>query len=53
MAIVPAATDLDRFERLVDARPGDFAIPQSVVAAGGVAQPRRRGCRASSRPRKT
>jgi Ala-tRNA(Pro) deacylase len=30
------------FERLVDAHPGDFAIPQSVVAAGGVAQSRRR-----------
>jgi Ala-tRNA(Pro) deacylase len=41
------------FERLVDAHPGDFAIPQSVVAAGGVAQPRRRARRASSTPEKT
>jgi Ala-tRNA(Pro) deacylase len=41
------------FERLVDARPGDFAVPQSIVAAGGVAQPRRRGRRAPSTPRRT
>ncbi len=36
------------FERLVDAHPGDFAIPESVVAAGGVAQSRRRRGRSPS-----
>ncbi len=41
------------FERLVDAHSGDFAIPQSVVAAGGVAQSRRRHRRPPSMPRRT
>ena len=30
------------FERLIGAHPGDFAVPQAIVAAGGVARPRRR-----------
>ena len=41
------------FERLVDARPGDFAIPESMVAAGAVAQPRRRRRRRPTTPRRT
>jgi Ala-tRNA(Pro) deacylase len=40
------------FERLVDAHPGDFAIPQSVVAAGGVAQSRHRHGRSPSPPKR-
>jgi Ala-tRNA(Pro) deacylase len=39
------------FERLAEARPGDFAVPQSVVEAGGVVRPRRRRGRAASTPR--
>jgi Ala-tRNA(Pro) deacylase len=38
------------FERLVDAQPGDFSIPQSVVAATGAAQVRRGGGRSAARP---
>jgi CBS domain-containing protein len=41
------------FERLAEARPGDFAVPQSMVAAGGVVRPRRRHGRAASTPRQT
>jgi hypothetical protein len=29
------------FERLAEARAGDFAVPQSVVAAGGVVRSER------------
>jgi Ala-tRNA(Pro) deacylase len=32
----------DEFARLVDAREGDFAVPEALVAAGGVALRRRR-----------
>jgi hypothetical protein len=38
------------FGRLVDARAGDFAIPVSLVAAGGVVQRRRPRRRPSARP---
>jgi Ala-tRNA(Pro) deacylase len=38
------------FERLVDARAGDFAVPESLVAAGGVARARGRRRAARSRP---
>lgn len=38
------------FERLAEARAGDFAIPQSMVAAGGVVRPRGRRARAASTP---
>jgi acetoin utilization protein AcuB len=41
------------FERLAEARPGDFAVPPSMVAAGGVVRPRRRHGRAASTPRQT
>jgi len=41
------------FERLVYAHPGDFAIPQSVVAAGGVVQSRGRRRRPPSVPKRT
>jgi len=38
------------FRRLVEAQAGDFSIPQAVIAAGGVARPRRpRGRAASTR----
>lgn len=36
------------FRRLVEARPGDFAVPETLVAAGGVARPRRARRRAAS-----
>lgn len=35
------------FRRLVDARPGDFAVPEAVVKAGGMARPRRARRRAA------
>lgn len=41
------------FARLVDAHPGDFAIAQALVAAGGVARPRRRRGRPPSTPKPT
>ncbi|HSE93325.1 MAG TPA: YbaK/EbsC family protein [Methylomirabilota bacterium] len=41
------------FRRLVDARPGDFAVPEALVTAGGVARPRRARRRgASTSPRR-
>jgi len=41
------------FRRLADARDGDFAVPESLVAAGGVARPPRRVRRTGSTRRRT
>jgi Ala-tRNA(Pro) deacylase len=41
------------FRRLIDGQPGDFSVPEALVAAGGVARPGRRAHRraASTSPR--
>jgi len=40
------------FKRLVDAHPGDFAIPESIVEAGGAVGVKRRHRRVASTPRR-